>query len=346
MKVFNDFVSNTSMHGWSFFGSPTGSRVQRLFWFLILITAFGCSGFLLTHSIITFLTSYTIINIKDRTNSLEEIYFPSLVICNINPLKKSFIYWLHEELVKSGKADASISEIFDVVGNLYFSSENADNESQEKYDRILDNILESEFFEEKFKEFMGEKINGSDFNITPKTNTPFIYNRVEDAAEDLGEYNEVTKKNYHKNFLRELAGQWKQGQMIPYLKWDGMDPDDQLNKPGGIYLEIGYPTSFGLCNFITPYYRHMPLDSDNMTLEELPKGALNGENNGLSVLVDAETFDYGNGFADVGERAGVGFKVAVLHHLDTAVMESNGMQVNVGNVMYIDIYIYTYLLHS
>merc|ERR1711884_369091 len=160
----------------------------------------------------TFLTSYTIINIKDRTNSLEEIYFPSLVICNINPLKKSFIYWLHEEHGKSGKTNASISEIFDMVGNLYFSSENTDKKSQDKYDRILDNILESEFFEKKFKEFMEEKINGSDFTITPKTNTPFIYNRVEDAAEDLGEYNEVTKKNYHKNFLRELAGQWKQGQ--------------------------------------------------------------------------------------------------------------------------------------
>ena len=226
----------------------------------------------------------------------------------------------------------SISNIFDVVGNLYFSPNNVGNETKEKYDWILNNIIESDFFEAKFKEFMNEKINRSSFNISPDSNKLYIYNQVENAEETLGDYNEVTKKTYHMNFLRELAGQWKQGQMIPYLRWDGMDPDDKLNNPGGVYLEVGYPTSFGLCNFITPYYKHMPSEApDNMTLKFLPKGALNGENNGLSVLVDAETFDYGNGFSDVGERAGVGFKVAVIHHLDTAVMESNGMQVNVGN---------------
>ena len=42
---------------------------------------------------------------------------------------------------------------------------------------------------------------------------------------------------------------------------------------------------------------------DQVTLKYLAKGALNGENNGLTVIVDAETFDYGNGFGDYGERA-------------------------------------------
>ena len=119
--------------------------------------------------------------------------------------------------------------------------------------------------------------------------------------------------------------------MIPYMKWNGMDPDAQNSDTGGVFLEIGYSTSFGLCSFITPYYRNMPPDSDNMTLNLLAKGALNGENNGLSLLLDAETFDYGNAFADIGERSGVGFKVAVVHHLDTVNMESNGIQLNVGN---------------
>ena len=119
--------------------------------------------------------------------------------------------------------------------------------------------------------------------------------------------------------------------MIPYMKWNGMDPDAPNSDTGGVFLEIGYSTSFGLCSFITPYYRNMPPDSDNMTLNLLAKGALNGENNGLSLLLDAETFDYGNAFADIGERSGVGFKVAVVHHLDTVNMESNGILLNVGN---------------
>ena len=75
----------------------------------------------------------------------------------------------------------------------------------------------------------------------------------------------------------------------------------------------------------------MPPDTDQMTLKYLKKGALSGENNGLSVLLDAETFDYGNGFATIGEREGVGFKASVVHHLDLPVMESTAMQVNVGS---------------
>ena len=109
-----------------------------------------------------------------------------------------------------------------------------------------------------------------------------------------------------------------------------MDPDDPQKGPGGVFLEIGYATSFGICNFITPYFRHMPPETDQMTLKYLKKGALNGENNGLSVLLDAETFDYGNGFATFGERGGVGFKASVVHHLDISVMESTSLQVNVG----------------
>ena len=41
--------------------------------------------------------------------------------------------------------------------------------------------------------------------------------------------------------------------MIPYMKWNGMDPDAQNSDTGGVFLEIGYSTSFGLCSFITPY---------------------------------------------------------------------------------------------
>ena len=45
---------------------------------------------------------------------------------------------------------------------------------------------------------------------------------------------------------------------------------------------------------------------------------------------DAESFDYGNGFYGLGERAGVGFKVAVLHPLDIPIIESTAMNIDVG----------------
>ena len=53
----------------------------------------------------------------------------------------------------------------------------------------------------------------------------------------------------------------------------------------------------------------------------------------LLVFSDAESFDYGNGFYGLGTRAGVGFKVAILHPLDIPIIESTAMNIDVGKVI-------------
>ena len=332
MKVFHDFVSNTSMHGWGFFGASNGSYIQKIFWFFVILTSFIFSGWLIKENTITFMTSFTIINLEDRSRDLDQVHFPSVVICNINPLRKSFIYWLHDNLQASGGTDVTIKQVFDLIGSQYFRN-SFDNKTKPdaEQDNLLDFILASDFMEKEFRQFMDQKMeNDTNFNIAVWYNNIHLYHSLQEAEEALGEYNNETKKTYHKNYLTEMATQWQFGEMITYLKWDGMDPDNQDQGKGDLFLEVGYPTSYGLCNFVTPYYRKMPEGEDPTTLKNLPKGALNGQNNGLFVMLDAETFDYGNGFADTGDRAGEGFKVAVVHHLDVAVMESNGMQVSVG----------------
>ena len=64
-------------------------------------------------------------------------------------------------------------------------------------------------------------------------------------------------------------------------------------------------------------------------------GAHNDENNGLSVLVDAETFDYGNPFYDLGVHAGEGFKVAVVHPLDMPIIQQTALNVMPGSFVQI-----------
>ena len=115
---------------------------------------------------------------------------------------------------------------------------------------------------------------------------------------------------------------------IPYLKWKGMDPNDPANK-SGVYFQTGFGTNYGVCSWVTPFYQ-MPEIGYETDLNYMPKGALNGENNGLTLLLDAETYDYGNGFYDLGERAGEGFKIAILHHLDMPIIEQSGVNVMSG----------------
>ena len=66
MKVIDDFISNTSLHGWSFFGAHNGSAVQKVFWFLVLVASFSFSANLIKDSTETFLNTQTIISLEDR----------------------------------------------------------------------------------------------------------------------------------------------------------------------------------------------------------------------------------------------------------------------------------------
>jgi hypothetical protein len=77
----------------------------------------------------------------------------------------------------------------------------------------------------------------------------------------------------------------------------------------------------------------MPPAGKERHLRSLAPGALNGENNGLSILLDAETFDYGNGFYSLGERAGEGFKVAVSHPLDMPIIQQTAVNIRPGSLV-------------
>ena len=37
-------------------------------------------------------SSYVEVYTETRTASLDEVFFPSLVVCNVNPMRKSFMY--------------------------------------------------------------------------------------------------------------------------------------------------------------------------------------------------------------------------------------------------------------
>ena len=143
-----------------------------------------------------------------------------------------------------------------------------------------------------------------------------------------GPYNNENAKVYHENYLHEVASQWEISQMVSYLTWYGMDPNDPSNTTG-VFFQPGFGTSYGVCSWVTPFYR-MPRKGMETSLLEQMKGALSGENNGLSLLLDAETFDYASGLCDLGERAGEGFKVAITHPLDMPIIQQTAVNLVPG----------------
>ena len=151
------------------------------------------------------------------------------------------------------------------------------------------------------------------------------------------------RRHYHEVFLYEMASQWQVtstfednallvqvGQMIPFIDWNGAQKDSK----SGALLMPAFGTNYGICSWISSFFR-MPQKGKERDLLSLVPGALNGENNGLSVLLDAETFDYGNGFYDLGDRAGEGFKVALIHPHDMPIIQQTAVNVMPGSLVQI-----------
>ena len=77
--------------------------------------------------------------------------------------------------------------------------------------------------------------------------------------------------------FRHMARQWKD-EMILGIGWRGGDT--------GVYHENGFGTDVGYCDWITP-------NTDTTILSLVKPRSETGSNTGLTLILDAETFDYG-----------------------------------------------------
>ena len=101
------------------------------------------------------------LNPKNRSRDLDSAFFPSAVFCNLNPLRKSFIYWIYENIRISDTEwnDVTIEEIFQLIGSQFFELNWKYKEISEKQTKLLDAILDSSFFEDEFRTELQRIVN-------------------------------------------------------------------------------------------------------------------------------------------------------------------------------------------
>ena len=92
---------------------------------------------------------------------------------------------------------------------------------------------------------------------------------------------------------------------------------DWLGSDLGVYYEPSFGTDFGICDWITP-------NVDTFDLNDTINGSETGTLNGLTLLLDAETFDYG--FTTKSS----GFKISLSYHLDMPIISQTGVNVSPG----------------
>ena len=96
------------------------------------------------------------------------------------------------------------------------------------------------------------------------------------------------------------------------LSWKNFSNSDELGPIDG------FPTDFGSCCLLVPHIDFKPFNK-NLSLIEVYHGlkadSLNGENNGLDIVLDTEQFNYA-----YHESNSHGFKISLHHHTDRLVI--------------------------
>ena len=122
-----------------------------------------------------------------------------------------------------------------------------------------------------------------------------------------------------------------------HLSWNQFDHYDWEKEGNGPKY---FPTDFGSCCQLVPhlYFDHMNSNRtlENKTFEETwfdMKGhALNGETNGLDIMVDTEQFNYGYHQANAA-----GFRISLHHHNSKPMISFSSQLIHAGTETIIDI---------
>ena len=326
MEECATFWSETSLHGWFHFNKQR-NVFSRLFWLFVIFASLGVAGWLVWDSVNAYNSSKTKIDVEDRSAELDDAFFPSVVVCNVSPVRKSFIYWLKDGLAREGK-NVQTAKLFKMIRKQLNGKHMSESEIS-----LLNDIFESNFYTEEFQNFLTEMAKRESFDRTWSSSKLFLWSDVSEAElTGLPHYHNTTKKLWHDIYLYQMASQWQLGQMIPYIEWNGADLTDPVNDTG-LVVEVGMGTNFGICTWLTPMFRMPdPDEPDPTDLVKLKPGAHSGSNNGLTLLLDAETFDYGGGDEELIESGGESLIVSIVHPLDMPIMEQTGVGVAPGNL--------------
>ena len=132
----------------------------------------------------------------------------------------------------------------------------------------------------------------------------------------LSELDTATEELFKLKYVKTILSQYKIGQMISYFDWSG---PQVFHAFGG----SDFRTDMGSCDWVSGFvFREEPWSLD---FGEIQPGSYPGEANGLKLILDAEVFDNGQSRSEA-----LGFKIAVLHYLDIAIMDQTGINIDIG----------------
>jgi hypothetical protein len=93
---FSNFCQQTSLHGWQYLDSES-KRWRKIIWAIFILASILASVNFLHKAFEEYVNATTVTSIDSTTASLNDIIFPSVIICNVNQVKSSFLSQVTED---------------------------------------------------------------------------------------------------------------------------------------------------------------------------------------------------------------------------------------------------------
>ena len=110
--------------------------IKKLLWVSVVLVAYGFAIFFIQDNIQEYISSTIVTSTNSTTASLQDIHFPSAVLCNINQVSRAFI--------KSINVDSA--EGWSVLENQFLL------DNSELYENYLETGVEDKIFKENLDE--------------------------------------------------------------------------------------------------------------------------------------------------------------------------------------------------
>ena len=91
LSSFERFCQKTSLHGWIYIGDKNASQLQKSFWIFSNFLSIFLTIFLIYKQTKDFMNATIVTTLDSIDVPLTEIYFPSVVLCNNNQIRQSYL---------------------------------------------------------------------------------------------------------------------------------------------------------------------------------------------------------------------------------------------------------------
>ena len=305
---FSVYCEQTSLHGWQYFVDSI-SRFWRIHWVLIVLISIGVAIFFVATASIEFHNATIITTIDSLNVPLTEIFFPAITLCSINQIRRSYFHAINIENNKT---------VSDIIYKYLYEGSKEDASEEEK--KILLELFNSEAY--IWRKYENE-LFWENFDINNQTRW----------QEFLQENSGQTTLNMSKeaDFTRYAIGGIRSNLIVKAR----FGNEERLGSHPDFVSQYG--SDYGICS---QFFPQIAFDAQyngtfwdkNMLGHLVTKGAAVGKENGLSLLVDAQSFDYMYHL-----NAGEGFKLAVHHHKSMPIMSIQEIDIKPGGIFQVAI---------